>query len=81
MHRQEKREATSVGKLLSYDTNWPSRRAEGILYGHEPNRDLRRAYRHVDASRDDLMFSLLYAPCVLFFVYFPPYDQRGGGLL
>ena len=52
-HRQEKRRATRLGKLLSHtegkgrimrsDTLWPSRRAEGILYGRETNRDLRSA--------------------------------------
>ena len=39
-HRQEKREATRLGKLISHtrknrvlrnDTHWPSRRVEGIL--------------------------------------------------
>ena len=48
-HRQKKREATRQGKMLSSteawnlrsDTNWPSRRTEGILYGRETDRDLR----------------------------------------
>ena len=48
-HRQEKREATKLGKLVSYteawnlrsETNWPSRRAEGTLYERETDRDLR----------------------------------------
>ena len=52
-HRQEKREATRLGKLVSYreaynlrrDTNRPinSRRAEETLYGRETDRDLRSA--------------------------------------
>ena len=50
-HRQEKREAARLRKLISHTevqnlrsvTNWPSRRAEGMLYGRETNRDLRSA--------------------------------------
>ena len=47
----EKREATRLEKFLSYteaqnlrsNTNWPSRRVEGILYGCETDRDPRIA--------------------------------------
>ena len=47
-HRQEKREATRLEKSLSYieaqilrsNNKWTSRRAEGILYMRETNRDL-----------------------------------------
>ena len=53
-HPQENREATRLEKLLPYRTwkrrnceatpiDWSSRRAEGILYGHETDRDLRSA--------------------------------------
>ena len=50
-HRQEKRKAKKLGKLLSCtkrknlrsDTHWPSRRVVGILDGRETDRDLRNA--------------------------------------
>ena len=56
-HRHEKREAR-MGNMLSYtEANWPGRRAEGILYGCEMDRDLRSAYigMHVDGPSDVIL--------------------------
>ena len=81
-HRERKRDATKLGKLLSFneaqnlrsDVGWSYRRTEKNLYGRETNRDLSSAYmQHVDASRDALLatcsfcsLSCIRALCLFF---------------
>ena len=98
-HRQEKREATRLGKLSSHTDSCRHRilrsdthrladepRESLSLYGPETDRDLRSAYRHVDASKFYFIFSERAAwggggalPD-LFFCYFSPVQQTTSGI-
>ena len=65
----------SVEPAKRHYNNWPSLRAEGILYRNETDRD-RVASRHINMQRDDLLaifsFVLFVVRALWFILGFSP---------